>query len=244
MAMPTRSTPRPARRPPPAPSTKPKHSPPPPKQRAGRMASAGVIMDAATQLFLRNGYLGTSIDDIATLAHVSKQTVYTHFQDKEQLFAELIRANTERADDFVQALASVLHDTDDVERDLRLLARRYISSVIQTPVLQLRRLVIGESGRFPELARAYYERVPRQVIAALATQLEALMRRGLLRLHDPVLAANHLAWLILGMPLDEAMFGTDGPKHSAAELEHLADAAVDAFLAAYCPYQGPCAGTR
>jgi len=50
-----------------------------PKRRAARLASGPVILEAATMLFLRNGYLGTSVDDIAALAHVSKQTVYTHF---------------------------------------------------------------------------------------------------------------------------------------------------------------------
>jgi TetR/AcrR family transcriptional regulator, mexJK operon transcriptional repressor len=190
-------------------------------------------MDAATRLFLRNGYVGTSIDDIAALAHVSKQTVYTHFADKEQLFTELVRGNSGRVDDFVQALAATLQDTQDLEADLRALARRYVTSVIQPQALQLRRLVIGEAGRFPELARTYYERVPQQVIAALAAQLQQLAQRGLLRVDDPRLAANHLAWLILGAPLDESMFRADAAKYSAAELERLADAAVDVFLAAY-----------
>src|SRR5437762_669774 len=88
-------------------------SPPRPRRRAPRLGSAGVIMEAATILFLRNGYLGTSIDDIAALAHVSKQTVYTHFADKEQLFTELIRGNFGRADDFVQALGAGLQHTQD-----------------------------------------------------------------------------------------------------------------------------------
>src|SRR5215472_3471486 len=169
----------------------------PPRRRAGRLASAGVIMDAATQLFLRHGYLGTSVDDIAALAHVSKQTVYTHFADKEQLFAELIRGNTARVNEFISALASTLEDSHDPAHDLRTLARRYIASVVQPEVLQLRRLVIAEAGRFPELARWYYEQVPQKVTAALASQLEQLASRGQLRIADPKLAADHLAWLIL-----------------------------------------------
>ena len=218
-----------------APRTRPPAKEPPARRRAPRLASAGIIMEAATTLFLRNGYLGTSVDDIAALARVSKQTVYTHFADKEQLFAELIRGNMDRADEFIQAIALSLQNTTDVERDLRLLARRYISTVINPQALQLRRLVIGEAGRFPELARTYQQRVPQQVIAVLATQLQQLADRGLLRLSDAVLAATHLAWLILGGPLDEAMFRADAAQHSTAELKRLADVAVDVFLAAYGP---------
>src|SRR5438874_1011894 len=55
-----------------------------PKRRAGRLASSGPILEAATTLFLRRGYLGTSMDEIAALASVSKQTLYTHFADKER----------------------------------------------------------------------------------------------------------------------------------------------------------------
>ena len=204
-----------------------------PKKRAGRLASAGVIMEAATTLFLRNGYPGTSMDEIAALAGVSKQTVYTHFADKQRLFTALILGNIERADEFVDAIAVMLQDTDDLKKDLGELARRYITSVIQPQVLQLRRLVIGEAGRFPELARTYYERVPQRVIATLASQLQHLAERGLMRLDDPLLAANHLAWLTLAIPMDKAMFcGNDEP-FTAAELARLADAGVRVFLAAY-----------
>src|SRR5579859_3742836 len=53
------------------------------------------ILDAATTVFLSNGYLGTSMDEIAALARVSKQTVYKHFADKERLFSEIVRATVD-----------------------------------------------------------------------------------------------------------------------------------------------------
>src|SRR2546430_635953 len=84
---------------------------------------------AATALFLRNGYLGTSMDEIAALAGVSKQTVYTHFADKERLFTELVLGNTERVDEFVDVLTRLLGDSNDVARDLGEAGRRYVRSV-------------------------------------------------------------------------------------------------------------------
>ena len=205
----------------------------PPKRRAARLASGPVILDAATTLFLRNGYLGTSVDDIAAQAHVSKQTVYTHFADKEQLFAELIRGNITRVDAFIESVTASLGETNALEADLRAFARRHVRAVVLPEAVQLRRLVIGEASRFPDLAREYYERVPQRVVAALAQQLGRLAERRLLRISDPLAAANHLAWLILGPPLDAAIFGANGESHTPDALDRSADVAVDVFLAAY-----------
>ena len=202
-------------------------------RRAGRLASAGVIREAATTLFLRSGYLGTSMEEVATVAGVSKQTVYTHFADKERLFTDLILGATNRADDFLQYMTAVLQDTVDLEADLRQIAHRYLGTVLQPELLLLRRLVIGESGRFPELAHTYYERAPERTLDTLASSFQRLAERGLLRTDDAPLAARHFAYLVLGAPLDRAMFcGGDG-EMTPAELERQADAAVRAFLAAY-----------
>jgi len=192
------------------------------------------ITEAATTLFLRQGYQGTSMDEIAALAQVSKQTVYKHFADKEQLFSAIILGITDRAEEFAQAVPLLLQDIDNLEQALRALAQRYIRAVITPQVLQLRRLVIAEAGRFPALARAYYERAPERVIAALASALQQLADRGRVWLDDPLLAANHLAFLILAIPLDKAMFCGD-ESATAADLERFADAGVHVFLAAYGP---------
>jgi TetR/AcrR family transcriptional repressor of mexJK operon len=189
-------------------------------------------MEAATTLFLRNGYQGTSMDEIAALAAVSKQTVYKHFADKERLFSDITLGITTNAEDFTNTVTVMLDGTDDLERDLRDLARRYIASVMQPQVLRLRRLVIGEAGRFPELARTYYQRAPERVLATLAACMERLAARGLLRLDDPLLAANHFAFLVLS-PMDRAMFSGVDELPAPAELDRLADAGVRVFLAAY-----------
>jgi TetR/AcrR family transcriptional regulator, mexJK operon transcriptional repressor len=203
----------------------------PPGGRSARKRQA--IVEAATALFLEHGYQGTSMDDIAALAAVSKQTVYKNFADKQQLFSDIVLDVAARADAFIAALPRVLADTDDLEAGLRALARQYLAIVMQPRLLQMRRLIIAESGRFPDLARAYYERVPEHVMTGLAAQFGDLADRGLLRVDDPAAAAGHYAFLVLGLPLDRAMFL--GPEHgmSAAELDRQADEAARVFLAAY-----------
>jgi AcrR family transcriptional regulator len=191
------------------------------------------ILDAATTLFLRNGYRGTSMDEIAALAAVSKQTVYKHFADKERLFTAIVTATVKEVSDPVHDEVRRLEDTGDVDADLRGLARRLLERVMQPRILQLRRLVIGEAGRFPELGGVFYEQGPGRTIAALATLFERLAERGVLAVDEPQLAAAHFNWLVMSSPLNRAMFlGEDEPPARAA-LERDADAGVRAFLAAY-----------
>jgi TetR/AcrR family transcriptional repressor of mexJK operon len=191
------------------------------------------ILDAGTTLFLRNGYRGTSMDEIAALAAVSKQTVYKHFADKESLFAEIVTGTVKEVSDPVHAEVLALEDSGDVEADLRGLARRLLARVMQPRILQLRRLVIGEAARFPELGRTFHEQGPGRTIAALAAVFERLAERGVLQFDDPQLAAAHFNWLVMSIPLNRAMLlGEDEPP-ARTELDRYADAGVRAFLAAY-----------
>lgn len=193
------------------------------------------IMAAATTLFLRNGYQGTSMDDIAAMAAVSKQTVYKNFADKERLFTDIVLGITESSDEIAGAITRILHGADDLEQALNELARGYVTAVLRPQVVQLRRLVIAEADRFPELARSYFQRAPERALQTLATAFSDLASRGLLRLDgDPRLAAGHFAYLVLSIPQDRAMF-CPSEQFADAELAHFAEAGVRVFLAAYGP---------
>ncbi len=193
-----------------------------------------VVVDAATTLFLRHGYLGTSMDQIAAFAGVSKPTVYKFFPDKEQLFTAIVMETLDRAGAPFLAELSRLAETGSgqLADDLRDLARRYLATVTQPAVLQLRRLVIGASHQLPALASAYYERAPEQTLRTLADCFRRLADRGLLRAPDPDQAAAHFAFLVLGRALDKSLFCGDQP-FTTEELAAQADAGASAFLAAY-----------
>ncbi len=208
----------------------------PDERRSARKRRA--ILEAATTVFLRNGYLGTTMDEIAALAAVSKQTVYKHFADKETLFREIVTGTVDAISDPNYREVLSLRDSGDVEADLRELARGQLGRVLQPEVLQLRRLVIGEAGRFPELGRTFYERGPGRTIAALAGAFERLAERGILELEDPLLAAEHFNWLIMSTPLNRAMLRGDDEPPAAADLERYAEEGVRVFLAAYGNHTG------
>lgn len=202
------------------------------RRRAGRLASSGPIREAAATLFLEKGYQGTSMDDIAAAAQVSKQTIYTHFASKEDLFAQLVLGNSERVEDFIAGIDEEFRGRD-LEASLRGLARRYLGFVARPDVLRLRRLIIGEAARFPELAQRYYELVPGRVYSALAERFEELQKQGRIRSADASKAASHFAWLTLGLTLDRGMFY---PVESALldlDLDEQAAAAARVVVAAY-----------
>ena len=104
------------------------------------------ILEAAAELFLGHGYLGTTMDEVAARAGVSKQTVYKHFEDKRSLFAEIVTTTVGEASDPVHNEVLSLEDTGDIEADLHDLAHRQLSMVMQPTLLRLRRLVIGEEN--------------------------------------------------------------------------------------------------
>jgi TetR/AcrR family transcriptional regulator, mexJK operon transcriptional repressor len=206
---------------------------PPEEGRSARKRKA--ILDAATTAFLRNGYLGTSMDEIAAVAAVSKQTVYKHFEIKERLFYEIVTvAVDEIAVPNYEHILSVAQ-TVDLRADLRGVARHQLARVMQPRLLQLRRLVIAEAGRFPQLGELFYERGPGRTIEALAAAFTRLAARGLLRVEDPSLAAAHFNWLVMSIPLNEAMLLGRDVAPPPADLDRYARTGVDVFLAAYGP---------
>jgi TetR/AcrR family transcriptional regulator, mexJK operon transcriptional repressor len=204
-----------------------------PDPRVARTRAA--VAEAATTLFLRHGYQGTSVDDIAALAGVSKRSVYNNFGDKDTLFTEIVLGYTATAEHFAGLLVADLPSAEDVPAAIRDLARRHLAAVTQPQVLRLRRLIILEATRFPALAAEYYRRAPGRVVGALTDAFRELHARGELNTPDPARAAEHYSYLVLGAALDSALFDPDGPPPTEDELRRLADDGANAFLTAYRP---------
>ncbi|WP_116947421.1 TetR/AcrR family transcriptional regulator C-terminal domain-containing protein [Jiangella endophytica] len=192
------------------------------------------IIEAATEVFLRHGYLGASMDQVAAKAAVSKQTVYKQFADKEHLFAEIIAGRTNTLGDRLAAVYATLDDATEARPALREVGHQLLQSLSRPDVLQLRRLVIAEADRFPDVSGTWWERAFHPSLVLLGEALRRMADRGLLReLDDPTLAAYHLAGLVMYKPMNRMMFAGTAAVSPPDELERLADRAADVFLAAY-----------
>jgi TetR/AcrR family transcriptional repressor of mexJK operon len=191
-----------------------------------------LLLQAATEVFLDKGYDSTTMDDVATKAAVSKPTVYKYFSDKERLFAEIVRATTGEIDDLVRLVSETMSTERVPEAGLIELARRFSAALMEPRVLRLRRLIMANSERFPDVGRSWYEEGFERVLATLASSFKGLAERKLLRVDDPLLAANHFVGLLLWIPINKAMF-TGDYRSRPEELDRFAVKAVRAFLKGY-----------
>jgi len=193
--------------------------------RSARIHAA--ILAAAEEVFLRDGYVGASMDEVAGLARASKQTVYKHFGSKERLFVALVSSMTDAAGDRVG------HEGEGggaVAPTLERLAAGMLDAVLTPRILRLRRLVIGEVNRFPELGRALHGHGPSRAIAGVERRLRAWVESGELPEHDCAAAAQRFNWMVMGAPLNDAMLLGDDAIPSAAARRAHAREAVAAFL--------------
>ncbi|MBD2447053.1 TetR/AcrR family transcriptional regulator [Nostoc sp. FACHB-152] len=115
------------------------------------------ILQGAIQVFLQEGYARTSMDRVSAEAGVSKQTIYSHFQDKEGLFKALMERLTLTCFQSIFS-GTKLHGEPAIL--LRQVAETYLTKVADNPdYLALLRLIITESQNFPELAKLYNQTV-------------------------------------------------------------------------------------
>ena len=104
--------------------------------KAPRRDKRHAIADAALRVFLRRGFAGASIDEIAAEAHVSKPTIYAHFSSKEELFRRIMAAIVEHAQSGLTAFTPApAHDATDVVRELHEYAHIWMRSILQPDLL-------------------------------------------------------------------------------------------------------------
>lgn len=196
--------------------------------RKGRRADPSkdeAIIDAASALFAERGY-GASIDEIAALAGVSKQTIYARYACKHDLLAAVIHRT---AEDLVSPLTA---GDERPEVALTAFGERFIEVVFDPRKVAMQRLIISEAAQFPDLARAYYENGPLFVRKRLADYIERAARAGTLDVKDHSLAASQFVGLIIGSDHMTTLMGIDFPEFGPARNRRLR-AAVEAFLRLY-----------
>lgn len=190
-----------------------------------------LVLDAATSMFMAQGYEAVSMDGIARTAGVSKATLYAHFSSKEQLFATIIG---EACQQKIAAYDLLPTDATDPRAALVAFGGRLLRFFLDERPLALHRVVIAESTRFPELGRAFYDSGPATVIRAFSDWLAAQTASGRLAVHDPSMAAEQFIGMLRTSLFLRASLGL-APAATDAEVDATVEAAVDTFLKAYAP---------
>ncbi|MDR3471541.1 MAG: TetR/AcrR family transcriptional regulator [Devosia sp.] len=200
----------------------------------GNYAKRCQIIEAATGVFCRDGFIGASIDAVAAEAGVSRQTIYNQIGDKEKLFAEVVRGITERSSaTMVRTLASFPDKPHDIEGELIEFATRLTRNCIcDNDAVAMRKLIENEGRRYPELFETWRDYGPGKNWPAIAARFARLARDGEIELDDPDLAARQFMALI-GADLPELPAPGNGP--SEADVRKAATNAVRTFMRAYPP---------
>ncbi|NVO22114.1 TetR/AcrR family transcriptional regulator [Donghicola mangrovi] len=187
------------------------------------------VLEGARQIFMRDGFEGASVDDIATAANVSKATLYSYFPDKRLLFMEVARCECATQADKASVEISVEAGARAV---LTYVGEKIWGFTSSEMGLKMFRICVAESGRFPELGQAFYESGPEVMVARLSEYFEEAESRGELSIPDKRLAVFQFSdmcksdlWLqmVLGVRTEVA----------PDERRRLIDSAVDVFLARY-----------
>lgn len=189
------------------------------------------ILEAASDLFLRDGFGAVSMDAVAREAGVSKATLYAHFESKDRLFSALVKRECGRL--FGQGVDHGLDGLPPAE-GLTLIGRRFVSLLMSPKAVAGHRIVVAEAARFPELARTFYEAGPGPTIAKVAGYLVGLNAAGLLKVPDPALAAEQFLGMLKSHLHLRLLLGMQTAP-SPEDLERLIAAAVHLFVRGYAP---------
>lgn len=186
-------------------------------------------MAAATRLFLDAGYAATSMDAIAAAAGVSKRTVYSHFANKEALFAALMADLCDRLVGPCPLGDNWAGPPDEV---LRSVGHWLLTLITKPEAIALQRVVLAEAARIPELGQVYYQSGPARLIKTISDYLADQTAQGYLAVAHCDAATVQLIEMIKGpvhLPLSLGLRETP----DADEIERVVDRAVDVFLRAY-----------
>lgn len=190
------------------------------------------IIDAALAEFLAEGYTAARIDTITARSGVSKATIYKHFGSKERLFLAVIGGLLPRTYADLEPTRTSILQAPDLRDALIRLTTDWARILLRPDIMSLRRLVIGELERFPQLGRLWYQVSYDMNNGPLVEAVTELNARGTLDAPNPGLAVQQLVAVTLGVPQLVHTF-TPSAAVDEAELAEMITSGVDLFLARY-----------
>ena len=187
------------------------------------------VIAGAREVFLRDGFEGASVDDIARAAGVSKATLYSYFADKRVLFQDVARNEFE----VIANRATQSIDRSAPARQVLTQAAFAIISYNTSPMgISFYRMCLAEAERFPDIGKAYYENGAEVAHREISAFLKEAHARGELQIDDPLRAAKvFLALCRSDLHIRLLLAVTD--KVQTGETGAIVDDAVTMFLARF-----------
>ena len=177
-----------------APRTKQK-----PRRARRKESRPSELLQAALELFVERGFAATRLEDVASRAGVSKGTLYLYFRSKDELLKAVVRGGILPA--IAKAEGMVGQFAGSTGELLRAVVTSIWGNLGGTLLSGIPKLIIAESGNFPDLAQFYYREVIQRGLAVITGILKQGIQRGELRRLDVEPTARALMGPILLMML-------------------------------------------
>ncbi|MEH6577130.1 MAG: TetR/AcrR family transcriptional regulator [Amphritea sp.] len=189
-----------------------------------------LILAAAEKLFTENGFQSTSMDQVAKQAGVSKQTVYSHFGNKDELFVAAINKRCIAYDLAAEGVADP--DPKKLRETLLMLALRFSGLILSDAAINVYRTCVSQAESYPHVARMFYNTGPKQVVKIVADMMSAYADMGVLNITNPHTAAIHFLLLMQGEQRMRIELNIEEKLSEEEHLNYLQDS-VDMFIRAY-----------
>ena len=204
-----------------------------PARRPGRPSGrqGAELLDVAREVFLEFDYAGTTMQEIATRARISKTSLYREHPSKDALFSAVVKDWAEHGRDAMRPYLDRLLAADNLQCAFVEFAATLQAAVLDPDVVRMRRLVAAESERFPETAATYLADSWTSNINALADTIAELVAHEKLQVADPWLAAHQFTWTAVGTALNAHTIAGTTAITSTDELSRFAAGAADILIA-------------
>lgn len=187
------------------------------------------IVDAAIEVFMRNGFGQASMDEVAQQALVSKRTVYDHFGNKENLFQTILIEHWNSVFEISQPL---FNSSKDIHESLWDFAKKFMNFIYQSKTINLFRLLISESNRFPNLLDAILVDDKAPFTRELINYLETQKKIGKLKTKNTEIAAAFFMGMLKEAHFWPMMLGFTKLKQLKNQ-NQLIKEAIDVFIKSY-----------
>ncbi|GGR34412.1 TetR/AcrR family transcriptional regulator [Deinococcus ruber] len=197
-------------------------SPDSPRARAKRQQ----IVDAARQLFLKQGYARSTTDAITQAAGVSKQTLYVYFPGKMELLAAVLAAELDGLEEQPGNHAPP-QNAEELRAALLHFALSVTARLLCPDAIALLRLLVGEAAQLPELRGVLRRALPAVLLERVEALLKTCAAQSFIAVPDPDLSARMFVGPVMSFVALDGLFGEVLP---ALPLEATLTALVDLFL--------------
>jgi TetR/AcrR family transcriptional repressor of mexJK operon len=187
------------------------------------------LIDVAEKMFLERGFADTTMRAIAEAAGASKETLYRHFENKEQLFAEIISRKARQ----ISGPDAPMARGGSPETVLTELGTTLLRTILTGEASFLFRTVVAETSRSPELGNLFYAHGPGLTVERLTQYLASASAMGELHCEDPKLAARLFLGAVVSQFHLRRLFESNWKPLTHKDIGRHVKAAVSMFLAQF-----------